>query len=370
MSFEEERREIDRIDREILSLLLARLRTARKIGERKRQDRVGSYDPMREKEVLERVVREAGESIPAESLRAIYREIISASRALETRKPVLFLGSRGSLAHQAARERFGDSARLLGEDDLFHFFERIEAKEADYAVLSPEASSFEAHLDRFDPFLHSPVRIFGEFYVSPRIARLSSATHPPRAGAGAGEAVAEEIVFADPAVLARCARWVRGTAASRRFHVVGTPEEAAQRAAAGEGSALGYDALRALAPLVPLESGLEDEAGAPRRFLIAALEDGSPSGRDKTSCLAVIPNRPGALHDVTGALAQHGVNLCWIEPKTTPIGAWDHIFFLDLEGHREEARVAEAIEAMRARTEWLRVLGSYPSERPPGRSVG
>lgn len=359
MGIEERRRRIDAIDREILRLLGERLETARRIGEEKRRRGVESYDPVREREVIEGIVRRAGGGFPLEGLRAIYRQIISASRALETDRPVLYLGAPGGLAHHAARTRFGEAAGLAACDSPERIFEQIEREAAEYAVLTLEASSLEAHLDRLDLFLHAPVQIFGEFHVALRIGLY---------GGDPGNAPGS--VFAHPAALAGAARWVERESSARRFLAVGTPEEAAERAVSENAAALGYPILEGWGGLTLRQADLEDEPRLTRRFLILGRGDGAPTGRDKTSLLAVIPNRPGALMAVTEVLARHGVNLCWIEPKATPIGTWDHIFFLDLEGHRADPAIAGTIEELRPRTEYLKVLGSYPSERPAGRTVG
>jgi chorismate mutase/prephenate dehydratase len=359
VGIEEKRREVDAIDQEILRLLGERLEVARQIGTEKRLRGVESYDPVREREVLEGILRQAGGRFPTDGLRAIYRQIISASRALETSLPVLYLGGPGSLAHHAARSRFGDAARLSACDGPERIFERLERGAVEYAVLTLEASSLEAHMDRLDLFLHAPVQIFGEFHVAPRLGLYGTAAASP-----------EGTVYAHAAALASASRWVERSSPARRFLAVGSPQEAAERATAAGEYALGYPALEGLADLTLREGDLEDEPKLTRRFLILGRHDGAATGTDKTSLLAVIPNRPGGLMGVASVLARHQVNLCWIEPKGTPIGSWDHIFFLDLEGHRLDPTIAQAIEELRAHTENAQVLGTYTSERPPGRTLG
>lgn len=358
MGLDDLRRSIDDLDGRILRLLADRLDVARRIGEEKRGRGDPFYDPVRERQVLDRLVRDARGTFPAESLRAIYREIISASRALETNRPVYYLGARASLAHQAARERFGESAALASSSSAQAIFERIDSGDCEYAVVSLEAASLESHLDRLDLFLHSQVQIFGEFFVSPRISLQS------RPGGST------KIILAHPAALVRCSRWIEREGSAHELIAVGTPDEAGARAAAESVSALGYGVLASLHELGIIATDLEDEPRLHRRFLILGKQDGARSGRDKTSLVAVIPNRPGGLERVAAVLAENDVNLCWIEPKATAIGAWDHIFFLDLEGHRADPAVEKALESLRGCTDWLKVLGSYPSERPPGRSFG
>jgi chorismate mutase/prephenate dehydratase len=359
VDIDEERRRIDAIDLDILRLLEERLAAARRIGEEKRLRGIESYDPARERDVVERIARRAGGGFPPEGLRAIYRQIISASRALETDRPVLYLGAPGSLAHHASRTRFGEAARLAACDSPERIFEQILREEVEYGILTLEASSLEAHLDRLDLFLQSPVQIFGEFHVAPRIGLFGRAASDPTRS-----------VYAHAAALASASRWVERASGTRRFFAVGSPGEAAERAVAEDAEALGYPVLEGWGGLALRQGDLEDEPRLTRRFLILGRREVAPSGNDKTSLLAVIPNRPGALMAVTEVLARHAVNLCWIEPKGTPIGTWDHIFFLDLEGHRADPLIGAAIEELRGCTEYMKVLGSYPSERPPGRTYG
>lgn len=358
MGLDDLRGEIDRVDREILRLLAERLDVARRIGETKRAAGVAPYDPLRERSVLDALVREGASRFPAEGLRAIYREIISASRTLESDRPIHYLGAPGGLSHHAARARFGDSAPLVSCGGGERIFERLDSGEADTAVLTIESGSMEAHLDRFDLFLHTESRIFGEFYIEPRLGLFA----PPD--------VRPETVYAHPPALAACSHWVERSSPRIRFIAVGTGEEAGERAARERAGALGYGVVAALYGLSPVEEEVGDDPYLTRRFLLLGRRDGARSGCDKTSIIAVIPNRPGALHRIAGVLASHGVNLCWIEPKETRLGAWDHIFFLDLEGHQEDAAIQSTLADLRGATEFVRLLGSYPSERPPSRKIG
>ncbi len=358
MGIDELRREIDRVDREILRLLADRIDVARRIGEAKRAAGVEPYDPLREQRVLDELVRDGSARFPAEGLRAIYREIISASRTLESERSILYLGAAGGLSHHAARERLGDSAPLIACGSAERIFERLDSGDVDVAVLTLEPGSMEAHLDRFDLFLHTESRIFGEFYVEPRPALYGPRDFRP------------ETVYAHPAVLAACSQWVERSSPRTRFIAVGTGEEAGERAAREGAGALGYRVLEGLYGLAPIEEEIGDDPRLTRRFLLVGRRDGARSGRDKTSLIAVIPNRPGALHRIAGILAAHEVNLCWIEPKATRLGAWDHIFFLDLEGHQEDRAIRSTLEDLRGAAELVRLLGSYPSERPASRKIG
>ncbi len=353
---EDLRRRIDDIDRRIVDLLVDRLKAAGSIGAAKEAAGLSAYDPERERRVLERAEDVAAGRFPPGPMASIFREIISASRAVEADRSVLVHGTWGSLAHHAAVLRFGASARTEPTPRAENIFAKLEDGSAGYAVVSLEGHSLEASLDRLDLFLHSKAVAFGEIHVRPRLGLFS-----------ADPAGAQGPVFGSPAVVMQASRWIERHARDREVRVVGTVEDALREARQTGGAALGYPVLEILAGLSPLEIGIEDLPEASRRFLILSRREAKPTGKDKTSILAVIANRPGALHGVTGVFARQGINVCWLEPKATHLGRWDHLFVLELEGHREDAAVAAALEELRRDVDLLQVLGSYPSETPPDR---
>src|SRR5262245_26843920 len=109
MSLGDWRSRINDIDKQILNLLNQRAEAALKIGDLKRRQDAPSYVPEREAEVLNRLVAGAGGPLSADAVTAIWREILSACRALEAPLTVAFLAPPATFTHQAARERFGDA---------------------------------------------------------------------------------------------------------------------------------------------------------------------------------------------------------------------------------------------------------------------
>jgi chorismate mutase/prephenate dehydratase len=348
------RRRIDEVDRRIVDLLADRLKIASAIGREKEAAGLSLYDPDRERKVLERVGELAAGEVPPAKLAAIFREIISASRGEEMEHGVLVHGVWGSLAHHAAVLRFGAAGRYevtsRGED----IFARLADGSCAYAVISLEGQSLESSLDRLDLFFHTSAGIFGEFYIRPRLD-LYGTDAPPGT------------VFSTPSAVVQASRWIERRSDDLTVHVVGTAQEAVRRARETGGGVLGYPVLATLEDLSCLEAGIEDLPELTRRFLVLSKHEARATGDDKTSLLAVIANRPGALHRVMGILAGQGINLCWIEPKATHVGHWDHLFVLEIQGHREEENVAEALRELRQELEFLKVLGSYKSEKPPER---
>ena len=345
------RHRIDAIDRQMVDLLVERLRLALDIGQSKQTSGQAFFDPERERRVLERAVEAAGVGFPSGKLQRIFREIIAATRSEQADQLVLVHGEEGGIGHQAAFQRFGRSVRFGCAARAENIFARLTEGSARYAVVSFEGRSLETSLERLDLFLHSDVRVTGEIVVHPR---LSLYAQSPDA--------AEGQVHATAASLAQAARWVEGPGSSRTFQLAGTFAQAIERASASGGALLGYPLCQSLDGWAPVVSGLEDEPEAFRRFHVLGRDAEPPSDHDHTLLLAVLRNRAGALHQITRILAEHRINLSWIEPKPTHLGAWEHLFLLELAGHAGSSPVREALPELSAQVEMLRVLGSYPRE--------
>ncbi|MCA9728123.1 MAG: chorismate mutase [Candidatus Eisenbacteria bacterium] len=342
---------IDAVDRGLVDLLVERLHLAMSIGRAKERSGLSFYDPERERIVLDRILEQAAGRYPASKLRAVYREIISVARTEQAAETILVHGTRGSLSHQAAWMRFGGSATFqmaTREDDLFA---RLDEGTCAYAVVSLEGQSLEASLDRFDPFLHTSAQIFGAITVRPRLGLYG----PTSESDGAR-------IFAPPSILVQASRWIADRQPRPIVQVTPTLDEALVRARADGGTVLAHPIVEWLEGWVALEQGLEDFPESKRRFFILSRRESPATGRDRTSLLAVLANRTGALHEVTSILARHRINLAWIEPKSTQLGSWDHLFLLEVDGHREEPALLAALGELRAISLALRVLGSYPAE--------
>jgi chorismate mutase/prephenate dehydratase len=109
-----------------------------------------------------------------------------------------------------------------------------------------------------------------------------------------------------------------------------------------------------------LAADIEDEPANTTRFLIIGQRAVPPTGEDKTSILLSAHNRPGALYQLLEPLAQEGISMTRIESRPSRRMAWDYFFFVDIEGHRENPKVASALARIGAQASVLKVLGSYP----------
>jgi chorismate mutase/prephenate dehydratase len=130
-------------------------------------------------------------------------------------------------------------------------------------------------------------------------------------------------------------------------------EEEGVAAIAGEAAAERYQ-------LPKLVENIEDEPNNTTRFLVLGKHDAGVSGRDKTSLIMSAPNRTGALHELLLPLSSAGVSMCRLESRPARNALWEYVFYVDIEGHRDDAPIKAALEELARRAAYMKNLGSYP----------
>ena len=348
---EQLRGEIDRIDCEIVNLLGDRCRTARAIGEWKNANGLPVYDPAREEAVYAKLDEINAGRLPKASLRAIYREIISAARALERPLTVACLGPEGTFSCQAAASRFGASAKILAERTIPDVFSAVECGRADYGCVPVENSTDGVVTGTLDRFFESTLKIFGEHRM---------AIHHNLAGFGPIAAIRR--IYSHRQPLAQCRNFLQ-----EKFHnceIIDTAStaQAALRAAqeGGDAAALCGNSAAELAGLPILLENVEDSASNITRFLFIGREDREMTGNDKTSLCIGMPDRVGALYDALAPFKDGGVSMTMIESRPGRVSAFEYCFFVDIVGHRRDEKVAAALRAASGICSFVKVLGSYP----------
>jgi len=349
-SLDDLRAAINALDRRLLEVLIERAAAARAIGRLKSREARAVFDPGREREVLERLLAENRGRFPPEALTAVVREIVSASRALESPMTVGYLGRGGGFAAWAARRRFGSACALLPFDRPGELFRKLAAGHLDYAIVLREVGDEDPALDAFDPFLDHGISLFGEYLLHGGYALLA---------AGTGEAPTS--LFAHPSALARCHHALAALGPVARVAVADS-ETAAQRAAAEGAYALAPAPLAGIHGLDVLRETMENVAAPVRRFLILARTPAPRSGRDRTALVVVLADRPGSLQEILLAFATRKVNVAWVEIRESRGRPWEHTFFLEVDGHRDDPPVQEALQEAGEAASHLQVLGSYPLE--------
>ncbi len=336
------RAQIDVLDDEMLGLLRRRMDVARQVG--KLKGTAPAYRPERESEILRRT---------PESARAVFREIISACRALEQAIRVSYLGPQGTFSEQAVRRHFGSSADAQPAASIDEVFRGAEAGAAQFAVVPVENSTDGVVGRTLDLLLLTPLKICGEIELKVRQNLLSRL----------GNLKQIKKIYSHAQSLAQCHGWLGQNLAKAERVSVASNAEAAQRAAKEKGAAaIAGEAAAERYKLKILARDIEDDPNNTTRFLVLGDLEPAPTGKDRTSLVMSAENKPGAVHALLTPIAQSGVSMSRIEsrPARARSALWEYVFFVDLEGHQRDAKVAGAIAELQKRAPFLKVLGSYP----------
>lgn len=352
MNLDDWRSRINDLDKQILRLLTQRAEAALQIGDLKRRQDAPSYAPERETEVLRRVAELNGGPLAAESVAAVWREILSACRALEAELTVAYLGPRATFTHQAALQRFGAAADCRPARSIAEVFDDVERGRADYGVVPVENSTEGAVNITLDRLSVSDVLICGEL-------RLEIAQQLLSRAAELGEI---KRVVSHPQALAQCRGWLGEHLPDVATEETLSTAAAAELAAADATvAAIASDLAARLYGVPILRARVEDNPHNATRFLVVGRRAVGPSGRDKTTILFAMRNEPGALYRILEPLARSGINLTKIESRPAKQGPWEYVIFVDLEGHRDTPGVASVLSEIGQRTLFLKILGSYPA---------
>ncbi len=353
-ALEQVRERIDRLDRQLLELLSERARLAHTVGEIKRRQEGGAiafYRPEREAQVLRRVQELNPGPLDDASITWLFREIMSACLALEQPIRVAYLGPAGTFSQMAALRQFGHAAQLLPCPSIPEVFRAVAAGQAGYGVAPIENSTEGGIAQTQDALLEHDLSICGEAAL--RI-------HHQLLGKG-DTLIAVRRVYGHAQSLAQCRRWLDAhLPQAERVPVISNGEGARLAALEADAAAIAPQLAAELYGLSVLAANIEDETHNTTRFIVLGARDAEPSGGDKTSIALSTANQPGALYHALKPLAEQGINLTRIESRPARGRAWEYLFFIDLEGHRSEPKVAEALRELQARAAWLRIFGSYP----------
>ena len=344
------RARIDAINGQLVKLLNQRARIAQEIGRLKHSDGAPIYQPMRERQVLEGVVGQNPGPLTDDHLRRIFQEIISACTALEHVIRIAYLGPEHTYSHEAARNRFGASAAFAPLASFAAVFQALENDRADYGVVPVENSTEGSVSLTLDLLIDTPLTIIGEIMLPIRHALMA------RADAGGFAKIVSH-----QQSLGQCRNYLAANYPNCELEVAASNSLAAKQAA-GDSS---YAAIASVAAarandLNVIAENIQDVAQNTTRFLVIGREAMVRSGLDKTSLVFALPERAGALHGALALFARHQINLTMIQSRPQRERPWAYVFFVDLQGHREDAKVRLALAALTKRALFMRVLGSYP----------
>jgi chorismate mutase/prephenate dehydratase len=350
--FVRSRQQIDAIDDRILELLGERAEHNAEIGRLKRLSGAEFYVPSRELEIFDRLERQNHTAFPTAAIRGVFREIISASRSLQTGVRVAYLGPAGTYTHQAASQQFGRMAEFMPTVTISEIFREVEGGRCAYGVVPVENSSEGVVSHTLDLLVDSKLTICAEIYLAIHHDLL----------AREGKLPSIHAVYSHPQGLAQCRQWLERNLPHASLHPAHSTGHAAERASREPGTAaIASPVTREIYELEVLASGIEDLKDNTTRFLVIGSKPPQRSDRDITTLLfSTRRDEAGTLYRALEPFAQAGVNLTRIESRPTKVRAWEYIFFCDFEGNADDPSVAQAIEGLRHRCEFLKVMGSYP----------
>jgi len=344
------RAEIDALDEKIVALLNARAARAAAIGKLKANG--GAYRPEREAEVLRRVAGANRGPLANEALVRLFTEIISACRSLEEPLCVAYLGPQGTFSEMALAKQFGASVEAQPCGSIDEVFRAAETGAAQYAVVPVENSTDGAIGRTLDLLLATPLKICAEVVL--RVQQNLMAK-------GASMKAIRR-VYSHPQSLAQCHNWLsQHLPGAQRVPQASNAEAARMAAKEKSAAAIGPEIAAERYKLKVLARAIEDDPRNRTRFLVLGSHEAGPSGKDRTSLVMTTHNRPGSLHELIASFATHGVNMSRLESRPARTGQWEYYFYVDIEGHQEDAKVAKAVAELRDKAPFVKVFGSYPA---------
>jgi chorismate mutase/prephenate dehydratase len=344
------REAIDRLDDRLLESINERAKLARAVGSLK----VGqAYRPEREAQVLRRIKERNAGPLSSETVALLFREIMSACLALERPITVAYLGPRGTFSERAALKHFGLAAEAAPAPSIDEVFRAVESGGADFGVIPVENSTEGAVGRSLDLMPQTPMKVCGEVVVRIHHHLMSKTER---------EFATIRRVFSHGQSLAQCHEWLNTKLPNAERIAVASNAEAARRSADEPGSAAVAGEMAAEHyGLAILASNIEDEPNNTTRFLVLGDYQPKATGRDKTSLVLSARNRAGAVYEMLTPFATRGVSMTKFESRPSRVALWEYLFFVDIEGHREDANVAAALAEVEKIAGYIKVLGSYPA---------
>jgi chorismate mutase/prephenate dehydratase len=349
------RHRIDALDRELLDLLNRRAGLALAVGEIKKKEGSVVFRPEREAQVIDGLKSVNPGPLKTESVAPIWREIMSACRALETPTRVAYLGPAGTFSEEAALGFFGSSIVRVPCASIEEVFRSTSAGVADFGVVPVENSTEGTVRNALDIFLTTPLFIIGEtsLFVRHNLLRQTNSLD------------GIEAVCAHPQALAQCHEWLSMHLPQAERRPVSSNAEGA-RLAGQDVRLAGIASTRAASEygVHVVAPAIQDDAHNRTRFAIVTDRHRHPapksSGHDCTSLVVSVVNRPGAMYDILAPLKKHGVSMTRLESRPARSGQWEYYFFIDLQGHPDQPAVQSAMQELRESCAFFKVLGTYP----------
>jgi len=350
MSLDKLRKKIDILDRKLINLLNSRAKVTKAIGKIKIKAGKSIYVPEREMQILNRISGFNQGPLKKSALEAIYREVMSASLALEKPLKIAYLGPQASFTNLAALKKFGSQVSYITCNSITDVFLEVEKGSADYGVVPIENSIEGAVSHTLDVFVDSDLKICSQVILE--------VTHNLLANCAKNKV---RIIYSIPQVFGQCRIWLQKNFPNAQLVDVSSTTRGAELAKKEKNSAAIASLLASkVYGLKVSAEGIQDYSHNITRFLVVGKNVATRTGRDKTSLFFLIKDRVGALYEMLLPFRKYGVNLTKIESRPSKKKVWEYYFFIDILGHQEDALIKKALNELERKCSYLKILGSYP----------
>jgi chorismate mutase / prephenate dehydratase len=347
------RKEIDGIDKKILELLNRRAEKVKEIAEVKTKENMLSFDPAREKKIIEELNKVNKGPLKEHDPKKIMGTIFKIYRGMQKPISVAYLGPEGTFTHQAVLKKFGTTGHFLFCRTIDNVFREVDKKRVDFGVVPIENSMEGVVNHTLDMFLESDLKITSEIlleihqYLLSRENKISDIKR----------------VFSHPQAIAQCWNWITEKLPDVEITETDSTAEAVKIAKEEEKSAaIGSEVASDIYGIPVLAEKIEDFGENITRFLVIGREISKRTGKDKTSILFSVKDKAGTLHDMLIPFKEKEINLTRIESRPSKRKAWEYVFFVDLMGHKDQKKIKEALSLLEESSIFLKILGSYPME--------
>jgi len=351
MKIDQQRKAIDKIDAQIVKLLNDRTRHVLEIGKAKIAAGEEIYAPHRESDLLRRIRKLNPGPIADDSLSAIYREVMSSALALQKTLTIAFLGPEATFTHQAAIRRFGSSLIYSPQKTIADVFSEVSRNHTEYGVVPVENSTEGVVTHTLDMFTDSDLKIVAQVLLPIQHYLI-----------GKSRLKSIKKIYSHPQAFAQCRGWLRENLPQAEYIESSSTTRAAELAAKDKtAAAIASELAAGRCKLRVLEPGIQDSSTNTTRFLVLGRKCSPSTGNDRTSVMFSTTDKIGALHQALSAFRNHKLNMTKIESRPSRRKAWEYFFYVDIEGHAEDPKVAKAIKKLSDQCSFVKVLGSYPN---------
>jgi len=353
---------IDDVDGKILDVLNERARLVEEVGRVKESGATNVYAPSRERQIVEALRAANPGPFPEAGIAPVFREIISATRSLEESVRVAYMGPAGTFSHEAALKRFGDLADFADVGSIREVFIAVEAGKARLGVVPVENTTEGIVTQTFDALAEFSVPVCAEVVLPISLDLLSQS----------GRLEDVRRVASHPQPLAQARAWLeRHLPEAEQVQTASTVIAAEMAARTPELAAVASTTAGKVNGLRAVEHRIQDRSDNATRFLVIGQGAAEPSLQGMTSVVFTIGrHQPGGLHSLLAPLARRGVNLTSIQLRPMPGRPWEYLFFIDLEGNRNDPELAAALDEAAEIAHSTRILGSFPRAESLGSDEG